>query len=275
VPRSSPSSIASSTERDPAYDQLDRAHRLPAPVRSGHLDGFHRRALAQGRPRPAARVGPRRPPLRHRGDLVPDRRRPLHRLHLHRGARTAVRRRCDRLLRHTVHDHGLSDPVHRVPAPLVGGPQTRLHHLGRLRARTLRQPLARSGNSAHRHPGDHAVHRAATGRHSGRTRRHGNRDHRPQWRSSADHRLRRPGGLHLHVRVTRTGDDRHRQGRADLRHRDRRGHRGTAPSRRLRQGVLADPHRPPARSAASAPTPRSRSARLWRCSSTRTRSRGS
>ena len=73
------------------------------------------------------------------------------------------------------------------------------------------------------------------------TRRDGHRDHRPQWRSSADHRLRHPGGLHLHVRPTRTGDDRHRQGRADLRHRDRRGHRGTAPSRRLRQGVRADP----------------------------------
>ncbi len=61
------------------------------------------------------------------------------------------------------------------------------------------------------------------------TRRHGNRDQRPQWRSAIDHRLRHPGGVHLHVRAARTGDDRHRQGCADLRHGDRRGHRGSAP----------------------------------------------
>ncbi len=112
------------------------------------------------------------------------------------------------------------------------------------------------------------------------TRRHGHRDQRPQRRPAADHRLRHPGGVHLHVRAARTGDDRHREGRADLHHGDRRDHRGAAASRRLRQGVLGDPrrpsccspHRPPVHSAASAPTPRSRSARHWRCSCTRTRS---
>ena len=225
-------------------------------------------------------MGARRPPLRHHRDLVPDRRRPLHRLHLHRGAGADVRRRRDRLLRRAVHDHDLSDPVHRVPAPVVGRAQARLRHLGRLRARPLRQPLARAGDRAHRHPRDDAVHRAAAGRHPGRDRRHGDRDQRPQRRSAADHRLRHPRGVHLHVRPARTGDDRHRQGPADLHHRDRRHHRRAASSRRLRQDVRArsrrpsccSPRRRPVRSAASAPMPRWRSARRWRCSCIRTRS---
>ena len=132
----------------------------------------------------------------------------------------------------------------------------------------------------HRHPGDDAVHRAAARRHPGGDRRHGDRDQRPRRRPAADHRLRHPRRLHLHVRPARAGDDRHRQGPADLHHRDRRDHRGADPSRRLRQDVRArsrrpsccSPRRPPARSAASASTPRSRSARRWRCSCIRTRS---
>ena len=60
-----------------------------------------------------ARVGPRRPPLRHLDHLVPARRRPLHRLHVHRGARRDVRRRRDRLLRGALHDHRLSDHLRR------------------------------------------------------------------------------------------------------------------------------------------------------------------
>ena len=37
---------------------------------------------------------------------------------------------------------------HRVPAPVVGGAQARLRHLGRFRARAVRQSLARAGGRA-------------------------------------------------------------------------------------------------------------------------------
>ena len=42
-----------------------------------------------------------------------------------------------RLLRRAVHRDDLSAAVHRVPAPVVGGAQARLRHLGGFRARTL------------------------------------------------------------------------------------------------------------------------------------------
>ena len=65
-----------------------------------------------------------------------------------------------------------------VPAPVVGGAQARLRHLGRLRARPLRQSLAGAGHRLHRHRRDHAVYRAAACRHPGGDRRHGDRDQR-------------------------------------------------------------------------------------------------
>ena len=76
-----------------------------------------RRAAGTGQPR---RVGPRRPRLRHVHRLVPDRRRPLHGLHVRRGARAAVRRQRDRLLRGAVHDRGLPADL-PVPAAAVVG----------------------------------------------------------------------------------------------------------------------------------------------------------
>ena len=185
-------------------------------------------------------MGAGRTPLRHHRDLVPDRRRPLHGLHVHRRACADVRRRRDRLLRRAVHRDDLSDPVSGVPAPVVGGAQARLHHIGRFRARTVRQSLAGAGDRVHRHPGDHAVHRAAACRHPGGDRRDGRGDQRLRRRSAADHRVRHPGRVHLHLGTARAGDDRHREGRADLHHGDRRRHRRADPSRRLRQGVLRD-----------------------------------
>ena len=93
----------------------------------------------------------------------------------------------------------------------------------------------------HRHPCDHALHRTAAGRHPGGDRRHGAGDQRAVRRPAADHRLRHPRRLHLHLRPARSGYDRHRQGPADLHHRHRCDHRGAAASRRLRQDVRRRP----------------------------------
>ena len=99
-------------------------------------------------------------------------------------------------------------------------------------------------------------------------------------RPAADHRLRHPGGVHLHLRPARAGDDRGGEGPADLHHRVRRHHRRADPSRRLRQGVRRHPvaetaagaRRRPGRTARSAPMRRWRSVRPVRCSCIRTRS---
>ena len=52
---------------------------------------------------PPGRMGTGRPQVRRLDHLVPGRRRPLHRLHLRRGAGAGVRRRRHRLLRAAVH----------------------------------------------------------------------------------------------------------------------------------------------------------------------------
>ena len=72
--------------------------------------------------------------LRHLGHLVPARRRPLHGLHLRRGAGGDVRRRRgQRLLRRPVHDRALPDHLHLHGPALVGQPPARLRHPGGLR----------------------------------------------------------------------------------------------------------------------------------------------
>jgi LAO/AO transport system kinase len=180
--------------------ELDRADRLRGAVRLHHLAGLRRRALAQGRSRSAARMGPGRPALRHRRHLVPGRRRSLHRLHLHRRAGAGLRRRRGRLLRGALHDHDLSDPVPGVPAALARLPQARLHHGGGFRARPLRQSLAGAGDRvtgivatmpyiALQLVGIQVVIGALGISGTG-------------WRrSAADHRLRHPGRLHLFERL--------------------------------------------------------------------------
>src|SRR5208282_4077236 len=70
-------------EKCRAGRELDRSHHLRAAVRLRHLAGIRRRAVAQGRPRPAARMGTGRPALWHGRHLVPGRWRPLHGLYLH------------------------------------------------------------------------------------------------------------------------------------------------------------------------------------------------
>ena len=60
---------------------------------------------------------------------------------------------------------------------------------------------------------------------------------------AADHRLRRPGRLHLHLRPAGAGADRVRQGHADLRGRHRRDHLHPDPARRLRR-TSSTPRRP-------------------------------
>ena len=80
------------------------------------------------------RVGARRARLRHVRDVVPAGRRPLHRVHVHRGAGSDVRdRRGERLLRGAVHDHRLSDHLHLHAAAVVGLAPARLRDAGRLR----------------------------------------------------------------------------------------------------------------------------------------------
>ena len=82
--------------------------------------------------------------LRHLGHLVPARRRPLHGLHLRRGAR----RRCSRsgavsgLLRRALHDRALPDHLHLHVAAVVGQPPARLRHH---RPTSSRAATARAG----------------------------------------------------------------------------------------------------------------------------------
>ena len=93
-----------------------------------HRARLRGRPLAPGRSRQPRRVGPRRPRLRHLHRLVPHRRRPLHGVHLHRGAGDAVRRQRGRLLRRAVHDRGLPADLPVPAAALVGVPPARLRH---------------------------------------------------------------------------------------------------------------------------------------------------
>ena len=123
-------------------------------------------------PRVARRVGARRTQVRHLGHLVPARRRPLHGVHLHRGAGGDVRDGLGRrVLRGALHDHPLPDHLHLHGAAVVGQPPARLRHDRRLRPGPLRlaRPLAR--RRGHRVRRDDALHRAAAGRHPGRARR--------------------------------------------------------------------------------------------------------
>ena len=212
------------------------------------------------------------------GHLVPARRRPLHRVHVRRRSGAGVRRRR----------RSASSPMPYtiVVYPIVFlvlirlwsvSPRARLRHPGRLRPRrgfgssTLALLVAITGIVATmpyialQLVGIEAVLKTmgVTG-------------------TLADHRrVRDPRGLHLQLRPARSGAHRVRQGRADLPrdHRRRDLHPGQA--RRLgvdlrRRGrevhqVPEPRRRHPARRAASCSTRRWRSARRWRCSSTRTR----
>ena len=100
-------------------------------------------AVAQGqRAGQPRRVGSGRPRLRHLHRLVPHRRRPLHGLHVRRGAGAALRRQRDRLLRGALHDRGLPADLPVPAAALVGEPPARLRDAGRLRRGPLRQQAA-------------------------------------------------------------------------------------------------------------------------------------
>ena len=88
-----------------------------------------------------------------------------------------------------------------------------------------------------------------------------------------------PRGVHLYQRPARAGVDRHRQGHADLCHGVRRGDRRSRSSwaasarysPRCRRQNCCWRCRAPIPRAPTAPMPRSRSARRWRCSSIRIR----
>ena len=69
---------------------------LPGPVHDRHRHRFRGAALAAGaHPRASRQMGPRRPALRHARHLVPPRRRPLHGVHLYRGAGTDLQQGRD------------------------------------------------------------------------------------------------------------------------------------------------------------------------------------
>ncbi len=229
-------------------------------LRPRHGDGLHGRALAaRADPHAPGRVGARRAQLRHLHHLVPARRRPLHRVHLHRGPRGGLRRRRHGLLGPPVRRDRLPDRVPDRPAPVVGRARPRLRHDGRLRTRPVRLPVARPGRRRHRDHGDDALHRAPARRHPGRA--DGDRADRLRARQgpAAAHRVRAAGRLHLHLGPARAGADRVRQGHPDLRcdHRRRRLSPDEARrlAARLRQragrawpGPTRRPGSPPARS---------------------------
>ena len=107
-----------------------------------------------------------------------------------------------------------------------------------------------------------------------RDRRAGHFRHRTRRRPAAVHCLRDPGGIYLFERSARTGLDRDRQRHPDLHHRLRRDHRhpdrSSAASAKIFAAVPAGQsccwRSPgPIPPAPTAPMPRSRWARRWRC----------
>ena len=195
-----------------------------AAVRLHHLARLRRRALAPGRSRPAARMGPRRPALRHRRHLVPGRRRRLHRLHLHRRAGARLRRRrgrrssrcptpsssirccfwCSRGSGTCATSTATSRrPISCAAASATAGWRSR----SRSPASSRRMPYI-----ALQLVGIQVVIGAL-----------GVTGHRLRGRSAAHHRLRRARRVHLFERPARAGLDRHRQGHPDL-------HRRPSPS---------------------------------------------
>ena len=232
-------------------DERRRARGLPVLLPAGHDHGLRRLTLAPGRvdgqPR---RVGPGRSWLRHVHHVVPDRRRHLHRLHVHRRAGDVVRRVGGRLLRGALHDRALPDHLHLPAAVLVGVAPARLRHARRLRARPLRLEDAGARRGRHRPARDDALHRAPAGRHPGGAGDHGHRREREllvarEGRSAAD-RVRRARGVHLRLRPPRPRADRVRQGHPDLHRHPGRGVLPADPARRLgqhlrlRQGLVHD-----------------------------------
>ena len=224
--------------------QLGGPDRPGPAVRGRHRDGLPgREVAAPERPGVPARMGLGRQELRHHHHLVPARWRPLHRVHLHRGAGGHVGdRRGVRLLRRAVHDRALPDHL-LLPRPdVVGGPPSRLRHHRGHRAGPVRHPQPEPGRGRHRDPRHDALHRAAAGRHPGRARGGRSRREQPagQGPPAAD-RLRRAGRVHLLLRSAGAGDDRLRQGHLDL-HRDRGGHHlPAAEVRRLGRDLRCGP----------------------------------
>ena len=207
--------------------QRRHLHHRRRPVPRRHADRLRGRALAPGRGHAAPeRVGPGRAQLRHLRLLVPARRRPLHRLHLHRRARRDVRRRRgDGLLRGGVHDHRVPDRADLPAQAVVDRPGAPLRHPGRLHPRPVRVARPRAGHRLHRHPRADALHRAAAGGHPGRAHGDGRRHHvgqRLRQGPAAVHRV--PGARDLHLRLRASGPraDRLHQGHPGLPD----GHRG-------------------------------------------------
>ena len=240
------------------------------------------------------RVGAGGPRLRHVHHVVPARRRPLHRLHVHRRACAGVRLGFDRLLRGLLHDHGVPDRVHLPAQAVVGLPGAQLGHARRLHPGQVRLTRAGARHGLHRHSRADAVYRAAARRHPVGAHRHGGRrqlDQHLRQGPAAVRRVRGAGDLHVRLRAARACRDRVHQGHAHLRvrhrgrvlHPDQAGRLGThlrhcADALRVDQpgdeeaARHVHPHHASPPAAPSSTSRRWRSAPPSRCSCTRTSS---
>ena len=196
-----------------------RVHGPRRGVRGGDPDRLRRRQVAPGRgPDAPERVGTRRTRVRHVHQLVPARRRHLHRVHADRGPRARLCGRRGGVLRAGLPDRGLSDRLHLRPAALVGCPRARLRHARRVRPGPLRLAGPRARGHVHRHPGHDAVHRAAARRHRvGADRAWSRRlEHRAPERSATYRRVHSPRRVYVSGRAAGAGADRVRERHAYL-----------------------------------------------------------
>ena len=191
-------------------------------------------------------MGPGRPQLRYPDHLVPSRRRPLHRLYLHRRAGPDVRRRRHRFLCGALCGADVSHGVHRLSAAVERGAPPRLHHRRRFREGPLWPSRVDAGHRRHRPCRRDALHRAAAGGHAGGDRGAGaGLQHDPaaagQRVGAAAGSVLRSGGLHLYIGPARHGADRGGQGSAGLYHRAGGDHHHSRRTGRIRQGVRLGP----------------------------------
>src|SRR5580704_13288216 len=163
-------------------------------------------------------MGPGRPRVPQLGQLVRRRRRPVHRLHVRRGARAALRVRGDRLLRAALRGHRVPAGVPDHDQALVGVQDPRLRDRRGLRPGPVRFAHPGAGRGHHRGRGHDALHRPQPAGNPGGAGHDGH-----QRLVAAGHRVRGAGRVHLQVRRPGARADLVRQGHPGL-HRDRGGH---------------------------------------------------
>lgn len=177
-------------------------------------------------------MGLGRPQFRHLDHLVSRRRRFLHRLYGDRGSGAGLCGWRLWLLCAALYDHRLSLCLHGHAAPVETGQGQWLRDCRRCGVRAIRLARAGTGGGAHRRHRNHALYRAAAGRHGCRAAGSG-----LDGRAAAGGRLRHPGALHLFGGPARARADRLRQGHHDLYRCHRRGGADPVETRRLCQCI--------------------------------------